>query len=300
MSFVDLSYLASEQMGLFTTAQANDRGVGRVKLHREVNVGTLRSVRRGVYVFTSAPWSPDEELRAAWLSLDPSRTVAQRLEDPTAIVVCTTSAAACYGIGDFDTFQHEFFTASRKQARAEDIRLRVRHLDNSDVEIRQGLPLATPTRIVLDLLAERFDLGHISRLIADAISQGRYLDWPRIASGLGDHARAYGVNAAQLLEALVTASESPINTTRTVLSMMAGHPDLSLSLSQQLAGSLEQISTALVASSPPEKPADRQAPRATQSGRELLLSRSPDPESWALYGGQQGRESDNNRDDVDQ
>ena len=67
MSFADVSHLASEQGGFFTTAQAARLGVTRVKLHRETRRGVLRSPRRGVYAFASSAYTPDEQLRAAWL-----------------------------------------------------------------------------------------------------------------------------------------------------------------------------------------------------------------------------------------
>lgn len=247
MSLEGIVYLASEQAGLFTTAQAAGLGVDRVQLHRGVHRGVLRSPRRGVYAFESTPLTPEEDLRAAWLSLDPSRTVAARLQDPGAVVVSTTSAAACYGIGDFETIQHEFYTARRKQSRAEDIRLRIRRLDVVDVDIRQGLPLTTPTRIVLDLLAERVDLGHISRMIADAIKQGLPIEWPRIAGQAAAHAEEYGLSAAGLLTALAQSSESPSDAARTTLSMIQSYPGLSRHLNTQLAASLGTVSQMLLA-----------------------------------------------------
>lgn len=246
MGLAEVAYLASEQLGLFTTAQATVLGVERSTLSRNVLAGTLRSPRRGVYAFESTPYSPGEELRAAWLSLDPAHTVAQRLQNPTAIVVGTTSAAAHYGIGDFDTLEHEFYTNRRKQTRAEDIRLRVRRLDAGEVDIRQGLPLTTVPRIVGDLLAERFDLGHISRMIADAINQGLPLDWDHITHDATKHAPAYGLSPDRLLAELATASESPADTATTTRSMLESNPTLKRLLSEQLAASLDTISKTMV------------------------------------------------------
>lgn len=248
MSLAEVAYLASEQAGLFTTAQATALDVERSTLSRTVSAGILRSPRRGVYAFESTPLSPGEELRAAWLSLDPARTVAQRLQNPTAIVVCTTSAAAHYGIGDFDTAAHEFYTDRRKQTRSDDIRLRIRVLDAGDVEVRNGLPLTTPTRIVLDLLTERFSLGHISRMIADAVRHGLPLAWPRIAEHAPEHAVEYGLSPEGLLTALAEASESPSDTARTALSMISSYPELRHVLNQQLADSLHDISTVMLPS----------------------------------------------------
>lgn len=242
----DVTLLASEQNGLITTAQAARLGVDRISLHRAAHSGTLRSIRRGVYAFESAPLAPDEELRAAWLSLDPSRTVAERLATPEHIVVATTSAAAQYGIGDFDTQKHEFYTAGRKQTRAEDIRLRIRSLEPQDVEITQGLPLTTPTRIVIDLLAEHQDLGHINQLVADAVHQGLTLDWNRLAARAPEFAGDYQLTPDGLLTALAESTESTATTAQVVISMLASTPDLREEFRTQLAAAVHQLSTALV------------------------------------------------------
>ncbi|HZK31408.1 MAG TPA: type IV toxin-antitoxin system AbiEi family antitoxin domain-containing protein, partial [Corynebacterium sp.] len=246
MSFEDVSHLASEQAGFFTTAQADRLGVTRVKLHRETRRGVLRSPRRGVYVFASSAYDPDEQLRAAWLSLDPSRTVAERLRTPTAVVVCTSSAAGGYGIGDFQTHEHEFYTAYRKQSRAEDIRLRIRDLSAEEVDIVEGLPLTTPTRIVVDLLGEGEELGHISTLIADALKKGLPIDWSRIAQQAPALAQNYGLSPEGLIAALGESSESPSNTARTAWSMLESMPELSDRLNQQLIDSVHKLSANLV------------------------------------------------------
>lgn len=248
MSLSDVSYLASEQAGLFTTAQASKLGIDRVKLHRGVQQGILRSPRRGVYAFESSPFPPDEELRAAWLSLNPSHTVAERLQIPQDIVICTTSAAAHYGIGDFDTYQHEFYTARRKQSRADDIRLRIRDLNADDVDIVQGLPLTTPTRIVLDLLSERFDLGHISRMIFDAVRKGLQIEWPRIAEQASKLSATYDLDPEGLILSLGEASESPSDTARTALSMMGSFPEINHYFTKQLADSMREISIKILSS----------------------------------------------------
>lgn len=237
-----MATLASEQNGLFTTAQAARLEVDRVTVHRGARNGVVRSIRRGVYIFESAPFSPDEELRAAWLSLDPSRTVAERLQNPEQIVVCTTSAAQQYGIGDFETPQHEFYSTSRKQTRAEDIRLRIRTLEEGDVEIRDGLPLTTPTRIILDLLAERHDLVHISRLIADAAHNGLKVEWSRIAAHAHKFAGDYQLTDDGLLRALAESAESTSDTALAAMSMIKSNSHLNELFNKEIAVLVGSIS----------------------------------------------------------
>nr|WP_249327516.1 type IV toxin-antitoxin system AbiEi family antitoxin domain-containing protein [Corynebacterium glutamicum] len=129
---------ASDQKGQFTPAQAARLGVDRVTLRRDTRNSVVRSIRHGVYIFKATPFSPDEELRTAWLSLDPSRTVAKRLQAPEQIVICTTSAGQQHGIGDFGTPQHEFYSANRKHTRAKDIRLRIRTLEKKTLKLAIG------------------------------------------------------------------------------------------------------------------------------------------------------------------
>lgn len=250
MRIEEIATLASDQNGLFTTAQAARLEVDRVTLHRAARNGVVRSIRHGVYIFESAPFSPDEELRAAWLSLDPSRTVAERLQTPEQIVICTTSAAQQYGIGDFETPQHEFYSAHRKQTRAEDIRLRIRTLDNEDIEIRDGLPLTTPTRIILDLLDERHDLVHISRLIADAARKGLKVEWSRLATHAHKFAEDYQLTDDGLLQALAESSESTSDTAMAALSMLESSSHLNDLFTKELANLVGGFSKHLTIQTP--------------------------------------------------
>lgn len=170
MSFDELRVLAAQQRGLFTTAQAEALGVPRVKIHRLAQSGTVRQVCRSIY--SVEPFQSDhlEEVRTAWFSLDPSKTGAQRLRDEECAVVATTSAAYVYGIGNFTTYAHEFFSPKRKQSRAEDIHIRVRKIPPSDLDIVEGLRVTTVTRTVLDLLADGEELEHIGDLLVDAVA----------------------------------------------------------------------------------------------------------------------------------
>lgn len=195
MSIDDVRFLASDQFGLITTAQAENLGVSRVTIHRMMKQGELRLSRRGVYSFESSPLATHEEVRAAWLSLSPSRTVAEQIQDVEAPVICTTSAAAVLGIGDFQTEQHEFFVSSRKQSRAEDIHIRVRALSPDDIQVVDGLKVTTPTRIVVDLLNELRELEHIGALIVDAVRLGYEIDWKRIRNESSNVQKSYGLPA---------------------------------------------------------------------------------------------------------
>lgn len=202
MSFDDLRSLASNQFGLFTTAQANKLGVGRSKLHSLVQKNELRPVRRGVYAFDIFAPDTHEELRAAWISLDPSKTVAERLRDEQCAVVATTSAAYLHGLGNFTTYSHEFFVPARKQSRAEDVNIRVRDVSPSDVEVVEGMRVTSVTRTVLDLLADGEELEHISDFLMDAVREKKKIDWKKIKESTQGFKKIYGLAGDEIFNQL--------------------------------------------------------------------------------------------------
>lgn len=202
MSFDDLRGLASSQFGLFTTAQATKLEVGRSKLHSLLQKNELRLVRRGVYAFDIFAPDANEELRAAWLSLDPGKTVAERLRDDQCAVVATTSAAYLHGLGNFATYSHEFFVPIRKQSRAEDVHIRVRTLSPSDVEVVEGMRVTSVTRTVLDLLADGEELEHISDFLADAARKKKSVDWKRIKGESAKYQKVYGLTGDKIFNQL--------------------------------------------------------------------------------------------------
>lgn len=202
MSFDDLRGLVSSQFGLFTTAQATKLDVGRSKLHSLLQKNELRLVRRGVYAFDIFAPDPNEELRAAWLSLDPSKTVAERLRDDQCAVVATTSAAYLHGLGNFMTYSHEFFVPIRKQSRAEDVHIRRRVLPSSDVEVVEGLKVTSVTRTALDLLADGEEIEHVSDFLADAARKKKSVDWKRIKGESAKHQKVYGLTGDKIFNQL--------------------------------------------------------------------------------------------------
>lgn len=198
MSFDELRSLASRQFGLFTTAQTGRYGVHRSRLHALLRKNELRLVRRGVYAFDVLAPDAHEELRAAWLALDPGKTVAERLQDDQCAVVATRSAAYLHGLGHFMTYSHEFFVPSRKQSRAEDIHLRLRLIPSSDVEVLEGVKVTSVTRTVLDLLADGEELEHIVDVLMGAVKNGAKVDWARIEQSAQDFEKVYGLTGGEI------------------------------------------------------------------------------------------------------
>lgn len=163
--------LAASQWGLFTAKQAQDRGVTRLLLSRLANVGQIRRLAHGVYRDGGAPSEEFEDLRAAWLSTDPSRLAEERIDDGTdGITITGPTAAALHAMGDLRPEPYEFSTAARRQTQRDSIRFRHRELAPGHVTIRHGLPVTTVARTIADLVEDRTDLSLVADVLRDAVN----------------------------------------------------------------------------------------------------------------------------------
>jgi hypothetical protein len=167
---VVLAELAAGQWGLFTAQQARQVGVSRVRLSRLTQAGALLRLAHGVYALRGAAGGRHLELRAAWLGVEPSHAASDRLTDgASGVVVSHASAADLYGFGDLDADRHEFTASMRKQTRRPDVRFHRAFLSATEITLRDGLPVTTPGRLIMDLLADGHDGGHVAGVLADAV-----------------------------------------------------------------------------------------------------------------------------------
>ena len=67
--------------------------------------------------------------------------------------------------------RHEFTMPDRKQTRRTDVRIHRRPVSNTEWINLRGLPVARPSRIAFDLLADGEDPGAVARITAEAIRQ---------------------------------------------------------------------------------------------------------------------------------
>lgn len=166
-----VSDLAAGQWGLLTTAQAARAGVTRLQLARLADAAVLERVAQGIYATTAAP-AEHREVRAAWLSLDPTSTAEERLADQVAAgVVSHTSAAALHRLGDLLDDEPELTLPHRKQSRR-DVRLHRLDLTENDVTLVDGLPTTTVERTVADLLRDGHDPEHVAQIVGQGVRRG--------------------------------------------------------------------------------------------------------------------------------
>jgi len=162
-----LTDISAEQWGLLTRRQIAAAGVSPATITRLVSGGVLDRVAHGVYRFAGAPPADHEELRAAWLQLDPETPGWERR--PEQGVVSHRSAAALYGVGHLPADRHDFILADRRQSRRPDVRLHADRLRYPEWTVLRGLPVTRPSRIAADLLGEREDPAAVAHVVADAI-----------------------------------------------------------------------------------------------------------------------------------
>lgn len=169
--------LAADQFGLFTSAQAEARGISHDELHRRTDSGRLFSAHPGVYGFSdaAADMLPYTDWAATWLALNPDRDIASRRCAPD-FIVSHDSAASIRELGTVVSYGL-YLTGSQDIAAASGLsRIHFYQRDigvgGVDWDLVEGLPVATPSRIITDLAADRIDGSHLGTVIADVVEEG--------------------------------------------------------------------------------------------------------------------------------
>lgn len=164
----ELAEISASQWGMVTSSQAAERGVTRLDLSRLTDTGDLVRISQGVYKHAAAPSGAHLDVRAAWLSSDPTRLASERLDDGhRGVVVSGQTAAWLYDIGDLRSNRTELTTPIRRQTQRADVHYRQRDLSEQDVTIHDGLPVTTPERTIADLVEDRTDLSIVANALRD-------------------------------------------------------------------------------------------------------------------------------------
>lgn len=215
---VELADLAAEQWGFVTTAQARSRGVSAQSMARLARQGLLERLSHGVYRMAGSADTALEDLKVAWLALEPGRMVAERVLEAAPAVVSHRSAALAHGLGDLDADELEFTTAGRKQSRRPDVRLHRGEIAESDWSLVSGLPVTTPARTIEDLAIARTDGGHLAGVVRDAVA-GELVDVDAVVQLLRPYAHLYGEapgDGEGLLRRFLEEAGMPVSLTHAV------------------------------------------------------------------------------------
>ena len=183
--------IAADQWGLLTTAQTRKVGGTPQRIARLAAAGTLERLRHGVYRIAGSPSHPHDQLRGAWLMLDPERTAGERLRDEHPGVVSHRSAADIHRLGNLDADVFDFTVADRRQSRLKDLRFHRAALTMDQWALVDGLPVTILLTTVEQLAAANIDGGHLAGAVRDALTL-RHVDLAELAAVLRPHAHRYG------------------------------------------------------------------------------------------------------------
>lgn len=207
-----LEELGAMQWGLVTTGQAKRIGIERLWLSRLMDRGIIHRIRHGVYALPSATHGPYQELQAAWLITDRTRTLEERVMGDNDVVVSHISASNLHGLGDLITTAHEFSSSRRRQTAQQDVHFYRRKLTVEDSVLEDGLPVTSIPRTVADLADLHVDFDHLAQVVKDALSKSA-ADFQTLALRLNPSARAYGYDDGNdFMDALVDEAGLPATT----------------------------------------------------------------------------------------
>lgn len=196
-----LGDLPEAQHGYFTRAQAVASGVEDFELTRSVDRGFLKRLDHGVYRVAGAGYDPHQDLRVAWLRLDPVAGPRDRVRHPR-IWVSHESAAALHGFGVYLAETPSFIAMDRLQpGRGVKVHRRSKGLQRDEQAIVDGFAVTTVARTAADLARSNTDGGHLGRFIDEALRAN--------AVTSGEVADAMGVSMAEL-EAMISMDTSPV------------------------------------------------------------------------------------------
>src|ERR1700691_441139 len=134
-----LHRLAYSQDGLFTTRQAQERGVSAQLLAHYARSGRFQRMRQGLYRLSDYPSGEHEEIRAAWLTVGTDRAV-----------VSHESALLLHGLSDvLPNTVHLLVSREHRGVRAPSgvtLHTATAPIPDSDITTRNGIRVSNPAR----------------------------------------------------------------------------------------------------------------------------------------------------------
>ena len=149
--------LADAQLGYFSTSQAEELGVDRRYLSHHVRSGNLERAGRGVYRFLNYPAHPFEDVIATILWIG------------DGAVASHDTALAIYGLADAMPAVIHISVPRRFRGSRPGVLIHRAQLPVDDVTVRDGIPVTTPLRTILDAVS---DPSVAAAAAEDAIQRG--------------------------------------------------------------------------------------------------------------------------------
>jgi predicted transcriptional regulator of viral defense system len=153
--------LIERQGGYFTAADAKALGYGYPLHYFHVQQGNWIRVAPGTFRLKRFPSVAHDDLIRWWLW---SRKLG---------VISHQSAARVYGVGELPPGKAHLIVPPGFRKRMPDgLVLHRTTLHNREVDTREGFPMTTPLRTILDLAEARLDHDRLTAVVTDALRKG--------------------------------------------------------------------------------------------------------------------------------
>jgi predicted transcriptional regulator of viral defense system len=159
--------LASEQHGYFTTGQAARCGYAPNLLAYHARRGTFQRVHHGVYRFRDFPFSPREDVMAAWLAVGKDEAVVSH---ESALDLWDLSDAVPDAV--HVTVPRTRRSLARRPPPGVIVHTTTRPWDNGEVRRNEGIRVTSPERTILDAAEAGTQPEQIEMAIEQALGRG--------------------------------------------------------------------------------------------------------------------------------
>lgn len=183
-----LHRLAYSQDGLFTTRQAQERGISAQLLAHHARSGRFQRMRQGLYRLSDYPTGEHDEIRAAWLTVGMKRAV-----------VSHESALVLHGLSDvLPNTVHLLVSREHRGVRAPSgvtLHTTTAPIPDGDITTRHGIRVTTPARTIIDAARSGTAPEQIQMAVRQALQEGR-----TTPDQLAEHAERNGGHVAALVK----------------------------------------------------------------------------------------------------
>lgn len=155
-----LFYMAEEQAGYFSLAQAKEVGIQRQQIYQGVKAGRFWRAAAGVYRFVQFPASRHENLHIALLQAGKQAVVGFQ------------SALYVYELSDLIPDEIHLILPRTSSRRRPDIRMHTTHLAEEDITVVDGLRITTVARTIIDCAFAFVEEPQIHLAISQALQRG--------------------------------------------------------------------------------------------------------------------------------
>ena len=152
--------IAENQAGYFTNQQASSAGFSRERLSYYASTGRFIRVQPGVYRLAQFPGSPYEDLFVAWLRTGPNSIISHE------------SALYLFGLSDALPGNVHVIMPRSGSRRRKDIRLHTNRVSLDEITHREGLPVTTVARTIVDVAASGLAEEQVRQAIREALQRG--------------------------------------------------------------------------------------------------------------------------------